>query len=202
MRALIFGCLFFLLIGCEGASSVHEAEVRLRDKQKEVRMLKQQLVQKERELDDLRAQNSQLIQEKIKLASMKELGRAKLENVRLETHFEDPQEKHIAVKGIVKNVGKAYLEDITLKVALLDDTGNIIKVKLMPPYAPAEERMLKFFPLVDEKGREVSLDPNAQQEFEFRIKTAYFDGNSLAAVKKAIDTNSFVVRVLFRSRGD
>ena len=202
MRRVVFVWVLLLTFGCGGAASVHELEVRLRDKQKEVERLKQQLLQKERELDDLRAQNSQLTQEKVKLASMKEMGKAELLNLRWETHFEDPQEKYIALKGVVKNTGKAYLEDVTLKVALLDDTGNVIEVGLMPPYAPAKEKMLKFFPLVDERGKEVSLDPDSSQEFEFRIKTAYFDGNGQAAVKKAVDSESFSVKVLFRSRGD
>jgi|GEM_PF-2860311 hypothetical protein len=183
---------FVVTVGCEGARSVTEMEVELRDLHNTIEKQKQDIDRAQNELSELRARVSQLEQEKVKLAGMKELGDAKLEEVKWEMRLE---EFYINLKGKVRNTGKAYLEDVTLKVALLDETGNIIDVELTPPYAPQKERMLKFFPL------EQPLEVGATQEFSFKIETKYFNANGLAAVKKAIETEGLcIIKVIFRSR--
>ncbi|MCX7703508.1 MAG: hypothetical protein N2234_05350 [Planctomycetota bacterium] len=190
MRVVFVVLLLAVIFGCEGARSVTELELELRNEKNNSKNMEQQLIQKDNELNELRSRVSQLEQEKVKISGMKEMGDAKIEELKWEMRLD---EFYIELRGKVRNTGRAYLEDVTLKVALRDETDNIIDVELMPPYAPEKERMLKFFPLEP-------LEVGATQEFKVRISTKYFHANGLAAVKKCIDENNASVKILFRSK--
>jgi hypothetical protein len=183
-----------LPLGCkrEGADSTEE----LREARAEVDNLKTKVKTLEDQDDKYRLQNIELSKKVNDLESRKEIGEVKVYNLKWD---ENDRESQLILTGTVENTGHAYLTDVTVKVAIKDETRNVIKAELVNKDDRATMPMLYYHNVTD------ALAKGDKMDFKLIIYTRNIHANSFTDVQEAIrkpqGDETWTVTPLFRTGG-
>jgi hypothetical protein len=163
------------IVSCNGEDDsmrkdLEEARATIED-------LNNRLSTKETEVDDLTDENLKLNEDVRELESAKEMGEVELDNLKWE---ENDREFKLILTGTVKNTGKAYLYDVTVKVGIMDETENVIVVPTVNDEDRESMPMLFFHNVAD------SMNTGDSKDFEMVIYTRKIRADGLGKVKESI----------------
>jgi hypothetical protein len=163
------------LFACNGEDENLKKE--LMDAKAKVESLQNDLSSKETDLDQAVVENRALTTELTEVKRSKELGAVEISNLNWQ---EKDADFKLILTGTVKNTGNAFLRDVTVKVAIKDETDNIIEVKIVND--PDREKMsMLFFQNVAD-----ALNKGSSKDFELVIYTRNIHASGLGKVKEAI----------------
>lgn len=164
-----------------------EREAAIKDQEEQIHSL-------ETQLDQIRKDNRQLSDENRALNDVKELGVVELSNLEWE---EDDDRLRMILRGTVKNTGRSFVWHVTIKVAINDETENVIEADLS--YDPDDRGKI---PMLFYHNAADSLNIGDSKDFEIIIYTRNIFAGSLGKVKEAIRNHESQVEyvALFRSR--
>lgn len=178
MRNVVLTLSLLALTGLFACNGQDEQMKQERDEAlAKIAELEKKLSTKETELDDLVNKNLKLSEDVRELQSAKEMGSVEVTNV---TWEELDREFKLILRGTVKNTGRAYLYDVTVKVAIVDQTENIIEAPLVNDPDRESMSMLFFHNVAD------SLNTGGSKDFEMVIYTRNIHASGLGKVKESI----------------
>jgi hypothetical protein len=170
---LVFVTFF---VGCEGKVQNYESQIK--DKDSRIKSLESDKAESARTVAELRKKTDDLSKEATELRKSKERGAVEISNLKW---TEKEAEFQIFLTGTVKNTGRAYLRDVTLKVSLFDETHNPLVVSLVnDPCERVSETMHLYHHVAD------SLGEGDSKDFQMIIYTHLMHGDGKAKVRKAI----------------
>ena len=182
------------LFACNGEDEGLKKE--LNEANTEVESLKKQVRSKEDELDDQTTKNLRLGEELRELETAKERGAIELSNLKWE---ENDRDFKLILHGTAKNTGRVYLYDVTVKVAIMDRTENIIEAPVVNDLDREKMPMLFFHEVTG------SLNTGDSKDFSLVIYTRNIHASGLGKVKESIreqqGDNTWKVTGLFNSAG-
>jgi len=183
--------------GCSGGVAVTVSEQELEDYKRQVKDLQNQLRQREDEKEELQKQMTHLQRQINSLEKRKELAQAVIENV---TFQENADEMFWEFRGIVKNTGKRYLEDIVVMLVIYDEHGNPIEVPYAPPYK-GKELMRKFYYIAGslDKGKEIEIGGDKAVE-KVRLYYKRWHANGQQKVREALKKKRYELKLFYRGR--
>lgn len=164
------------LFACNGGDE--EMKEDLSEALAKIENLQKKLKTKEDQSDDLQNENIRLNQQVIELTGAKEMGAVEVTNIKWEENDRDFQ---LILHGTIKNTGRAYLSNITVKVEIMDKFDNVIQAPVVND--PDREIMpMLFFHDVAE-----ALNMGDSKTFKMIIYTRNIHASGLGKVKEAID---------------
>jgi hypothetical protein len=182
MRKIFLALSLVALAGIAGCNGEDEAlKHELDDALAKIESMKKEVRSKEDELDEQINKNLKLSEELRELETAKEMGEVEIVNLKWD---EKDRDFKLILRGTVKNTGRAYLYDVTIKVAITDATENIIVAPIVNDPDREEMEMLFFHNVAD------SLNKDGSKDFEMVIYTRNIHASGLGKVKEAIRQSS------------
>lgn len=183
-----------LPLGCNKETG--DSTEDLREARAEIENLKQKVKTLEDQADTYGSQNIELSKKIRDLEGRKEIGEVKVSNLEW---TENDRESQLILTGTVENTGHAYLTDVTVKVAVRDETRNIIKAELVDKTDRATMPML-FYHSVEE-----ALAKGDKKDFKLVIYTRNIHAGSFSevqeAIRKPMGDETWTVTPLFKTGG-
>jgi len=179
MRSLAL-ILSLLALSALFACNAEETDLarKLDERNATIEELNKQIGSLETDRDQVTTENKKLLDENRTLKTTKELGAVELSNLKWE---ERDDRFHLILRGTVTNTGHAFISHITVKVAIKDETDNIIEADLVnDPDERGKMPMLFFHNAAD------SLNVGDSEDFEMIIYAKDINATSKSKVKDAI----------------
>jgi hypothetical protein len=168
---------FVFTVGCKNETEKYKAQIE--ERESKIRALEKGKAEIESTVDELRKKSDDVSKQVSELKKRKERGAVEITNLKWS---ENEKEFQVILTGTVKNTGLVYLRDVTVKVSLLDETGNPLVVPLINDPYERESETIRMFHYVAE-----SLDVGGSKDFRFVIYTRLMHGDGVAKIRKCIE---------------
>jgi predicted nuclease with TOPRIM domain len=165
------------LYACE--SQEEELKQEIKELEEKVQAQDKKLQTQEAQIDEYSTTIIELRNVKDALEAARELGSIEISDLKWKI---DDDDFKLILYGTVKNTGKAYLHDVTVKVEIRDKTDNVIDAKIINDPDRENMKMLFYHNVAG------SLDQNDSQDFALVIYTRDIHDDALGRVKDAIGT--------------
>jgi len=164
-------CLF----ACNGEDETVKRD--LEESRAKVEDLNNKLSTTETQLDKQVNDNIRLNEQIRELEAAKEMGAVELSDLKW---IENDRDFQLILTGTVKNTGKSYLYDVTVKVGIMDETENIIVAPIVNDPDREEIPTLFFHNVAD------SMNTGDSKTFKMVIMTRNIHASGLGKMKESV----------------